>query len=45
MADASRHDFNEHFSGARAFKIDFNDFKGRVWGKSNGSAGLHGYPL
>ena len=41
MADAGRHDLDQHFAGLGAFKVEFDDFERLLGGKGNGGTGLH----
>ena len=45
VADARRHDLDQHLAGARPFEIDLVDFERRVGAKGDGGASLHGNPL
>jgi hypothetical protein len=42
MADAGRFQFDQHFAGARARKVDFFDGQGRAGAPGNGCFGFHG---
>ena len=41
VADAGRHDLDQHLAGARAVEIDLDDFERRFRCKGDGGAGLH----
>ena len=42
MANAGRHDLDQHFAGLGAFEIELDDFERLLGSKGNGGAGLHG---
>jgi len=41
MTDASSHDFDQHFAGARTFKINFHDFERFAGGNCHRCTCLH----
>ena len=41
VADAGRHDFDQHFAGFGAFEIELDDFERLLRFKGNGGAGFH----
>jgi hypothetical protein len=45
VADAGRHDLDQHFTGLGAFEIELDDFQRGFGGKGNGGTGLHGSAL
>ena len=45
VADAGRHDFDQHFTRLGAFEIELDDFERLLGGESDGGAGLHGWVL
>ena len=45
VADAGRHDLDQHFTGLGAFEIELDDFQRGLGGKGNGGAGLHWHSL
>ena len=41
MADAGRHDLDEHLAGARAVEVDLDHLERLLGGEGDGGAGLH----
>ena len=41
VADAGRHDLDQHFALLRAFEVDLDDFERLLGLESDGGAGLH----
>src|SRR3546814_12397119 len=42
VADARRHDLDQHLARLRAFEVEFDDFQRLLRFERNGGAGLHG---
>ena len=42
VADASGHDFHQHFAGAGTLEVHLDDLERLVGSKRDGSAGFHG---
>ena len=42
MADAGRHDLDQHLAGLRAFEIELDDLQRALGLERDGGTGLHG---
>ena len=42
VADAGRHDLDQHLAGLGAFEVELDDLERLLGGEGDGGAGLHG---